>query len=64
LITAQANYAVFRTLLDPVRYGSTEVYSAGEYRDTIVLTNGTAKFKEKTVILDTCRIDSLLVTPL
>lgn len=64
LITAQANYAVFRTLLDPIQYGSTEVYSTGVYRDKIVWKNGTAKFKEKIVILDTCRIDSLLVTPL
>jgi anthranilate 1,2-dioxygenase small subunit len=64
VIEAQANYAVFRTLLDPVQYGKTEVYSAGVYRDKVVIDNGTAKFREKTVILDTCRIDSLLVTPL
>jgi anthranilate 1,2-dioxygenase small subunit len=63
-IRVHANYAVFRTLLDPVQYGRTEVYSTGEYRDQVVLVDGQAKFTEKIVVVDTCRIDSLLVTPL
>jgi anthranilate 1,2-dioxygenase small subunit len=62
--TMQSNYAVFRTSLDPVHYGATEVYSVGEYRDKVVVVDGVAKFKEKTVIVDTSRIQSLLVTPL
>ena len=47
-----------------VQYGSTEVYSVGTYRDQIVFENEQPKFKERLVIVDTCRIDSLLVTPL
>ncbi len=64
IISVRANYAVFRTAMDPVHYGMTEVYSVGEYRDQVVLVNGVARFKEKTVIVDTSRIQSLLVTPL
>ena len=64
LVAARSNYAVFRTSLDPVHYGVSDLYSVGEYRDTIVLADGVAKFKEKTVIVDTSRVQSLLVTPL
>ena len=63
-VTASANYVVYRTLLDSVNYGHTEVYSVGEYRDVIVFENGAAKFREKTVVVDTARVLSLLVTPL
>lgn len=64
VIAARANYVVLRTHLDPVDYGSTEVYSAGEYRDEVIVTDGAAKFKEKIVVVDTSRISSLLATPL
>lgn len=64
IIAVRTNYAVFRTAMDPVHYGTTEVYSVGEYRDKIVFVNGVAKFKEKIVLVDTSRIQSLLVTPL
>jgi len=30
MVTARSNYAVFRTALDPINYGTTEVYSVGE----------------------------------
>ncbi len=62
--TARSNYAVFRTSTDPIHYGTTDVYSVGEYRDKIVFINGVAKFQERIVIVDTSRIQSLLVTPL
>jgi anthranilate 1,2-dioxygenase small subunit len=64
VVTARSNYAVFRTAVDPINYGTTEVYSVGDYRDKIVFVNGVAKFKERIVIVDTSRIQSLLVTPL
>jgi anthranilate 1,2-dioxygenase small subunit len=64
IVTVRANYAVFCTYLDPVSYGKSEVYSVGEYRDKIVFVDGVAKFKEKIAIVDTSRIQSLLVTPL
>jgi anthranilate 1,2-dioxygenase small subunit len=63
-VTARCNYAVFRTALDAIDYGSSKLFSVGEYRDRIVIADGIAKFKEKTVIIDTCKIPSLLATPL
>lgn len=64
VVTAETNYAVYRTLLDPVDYGSSELYSVGLYLDTIVIGQGVARFREKRVLVDTARILSLLVTPL
>ena len=64
VIAVRANYVVLQTHLDPVDYGSTEVYSAGEYRDKVIITDGAAKLKEKIVVVDTSRISSLLATPL
>jgi len=64
VVTVRSNYAVFRTATDPIQYGTTEVYSVGEYRDKIVFVNDVAKFQERIVIVDTSRIQSLLVTPL
>ena len=63
-VTARSNYAVFRTSTDPMAYGTTEVYGVGEYRDRIAVIGGALKFQEKIVILDTSRVQSLLVTPL
>lgn len=63
-VAVQTNYAVFRTMADPIHYGETEVYSVGKYVDKIVFEDGAARFCEKVVIVDTCRIQSLLVTPL
>jgi anthranilate 1,2-dioxygenase small subunit len=64
IVTARANFAVFRTSTDPISYGTTEVYGVGEYRNRIALIDQALKFKEKIVILDTSRIQSLLATPL
>jgi len=63
-VLTRCNYAVFRTALDPIDYGISELFSVGEYRDRIVIADGIAKFKEKIVIIDTCKIQSLLATPL
>jgi anthranilate 1,2-dioxygenase small subunit len=63
-VTVRSNWAVFRTSLDPIRYGTTEVYCVGECRDKVVFVEGVAKFKERIVIVDTSQIQSLLVTPL
>ena len=64
MFTARSNYAVFRSSMDPISYGTTEVYGVGEYRDRIAVIDGALKFKERIVILDTSRIQSLLATPL
>ncbi|MBM4258348.1 MAG: aromatic-ring-hydroxylating dioxygenase subunit beta [Deltaproteobacteria bacterium] len=62
--SVRANYVVFRTAADAVQYGATEMYSAGAYRDKVVFEDGVAKFREKIVVADTCKVSSLLVTPL
>lgn len=64
LVTARSDYAVFRTSLDPIAYGTTEIYGVGQYRDKILVDEDGPKFRERIVILDTSRIQSLLVTPL
>ena len=64
VVDALSNVVVVRTALDPVRYGTSEVYAAGQYRDRVLVENGTTKFKEKIVVLDTARADTLLATPL
>ena len=64
VITAETNYVAYRTMLDPLNYGSSELYSVGLYQDTVVIENGIARFREKKVLVDTARIQSLLVTPL
>jgi anthranilate 1,2-dioxygenase small subunit len=64
VISARTNYSVFRTSIDPIHYGATEIYSVGEYIDKIVFVGDVPKFKERVVIADTSRIQSLLVTPI
>ena len=64
VVQAETNYAVYRTMLDPINYGSSELYSVGSYQDTIIIEQGVARFREKKVLVDTARILSLLVTPL
>jgi anthranilate 1,2-dioxygenase small subunit len=64
IIEARANYLVVRTALDAVRYGTSEIYSVGEYQDRVVVENGRASFVEKIVVADTARVDTLLVTPI
>ena len=59
-VRVRSNYAVFRTRSN----GESDVYSTGLYRDNIVLVNDSLKFSEKTIIYDTSRIDSALVTPI
>ena len=59
-LTAVSNYVVFRTRTN----GATDIFSAGGYRDRIVLDGESLRFAEKLVTFDTDRIDTLLVTPL
>lgn len=59
-LQAQSNYVVLQTR----RTGQTDIFSAGKYVDRIVLSNGELKFAEKRVVVDTHRVDTLLVAPL
>ena len=44
--------------------GETTLFATGSYRDMIVLDGATARFAERTVILDSRQIDTLLAIPL
>ena len=57
---AEAAYAVIRTMQE----GDMTIFSAGKYLDKVVIENGAAKFKERVVIADSRRIDTLVVIPL
>ncbi len=56
----EANYAVFQTNND----GESRLFSVGNYEDKVVFDNGSARFKEKIVVVDTYSIPTLLATPL
>lgn len=56
----RSNYLVIRTMLD----GAMSVFSAGVYLDQIVLGPGKPLFKERVVVADSRRIETLLVFPL
>jgi len=60
VITASTNYMVVRTTQD----GDMTVFSAGRYRDTIVAENGEPRFKEKLVVTDSNKMDTLLAIPI
>jgi len=57
---AEASYSLFQTNLE----GESRLFSVGRYADTIVITNGVARFREKLVIADTAAIPTLLATPI
>ncbi len=54
------NYYVTRIM----EGGSFELFSTGVYRDTIVQQDGEWLFRERLVVCDSTRIDSLLVIPI
>ena len=58
---ARTNFLVTRTMQD----GRMETFAAGKYRDRIaVQPDGSLRFAERLVVLDSRRIDILLVFPL
>ena len=44
--------------------GDTETFATGKYLDTIAMRNGLPLIKERIVVLESRRIDILLVYPL
>src|SRR5262249_38085005 len=44
--------------------GETTMFATGSYRDRVVLEGATARFAERTVVLDSRQIDTLLAIPL
>jgi len=60
VLAVRANYAAFETLHAEL----TRVFSVGRYHDTLVVTEGRLKFKEKLVIFDSELIPNSLIYPL
>ena len=59
--SAVSSFAVYRTILDGmashVEAGSSNLFLVGKYHDRFRIENGTAKFVERIVRLDTRRLD-------
>lgn len=60
LISARTNFQVLRTM----QGRSTEIFAAGKYLDIIEALSSGLRFRERKVILDSRRVDILLVFPL
>ena len=56
----ESGFQVLRTGAE----GSTVIYGCGRYLDEVVAQDGRMLFRKRTVILDSSRIDTLLVIPL
>lgn len=59
-IRSQTSYLLLQTRMD----GQAKIFSAGKYVDVMVRVNGLLRVRRRSVIFDTHRIDSLLVTPI
>ncbi len=57
---ARTNFSVIRTMQD----GTSTRFAAGKYLDELVLTDGGMKLRSRLVVLESRRIDILLVIPL
>ena len=60
MLEVVANYTASQTDAE----GVTRLFSAGQYRDTIVVEAGALKFREKLVLLDTFSAPNLLAISL
>ena len=59
-IQARTNFHVARTMQD----GRSESFAAGKYLDLITMEGGAPLLRERTVVLESRRIDILLVYPI
>jgi len=59
-VKCRSNYLVVRTITD----GTMTLFSTGMYLDTIIIGPEGAQFKERTVVQDSRRVETLLVIPL
>jgi anthranilate 1,2-dioxygenase small subunit len=60
-LEVRSNYAVIRTMDHD---GSTMIFSSGQCRDLVVLTDAAPRFRQRHVIYDSRAIETLLVIPL
>ncbi len=56
----ETSYAVIRTMQD----GTMSVFSAGKYCDHVVFQDGIARFRDRLVLTDSNRVDTLIVIPI
>ena len=59
-IIAQTSFVVFRIM----QSGASEIFSTGKYLDRLIDLNGDLKFRERIVVCDSERIDTMIVIPL
>jgi anthranilate 1,2-dioxygenase small subunit len=59
-ILVETAFAVFQSDQE----GGSRLFSTGLYRDRIIAEDDGLKFRDKTVLLDTFAVPSLLATPL
>ncbi len=60
IYSVRTNFSIFRTMYT----GASETFATGRYQDMIRCTPSEALFLEKQVIVDSRRIDTLLVLPI
>jgi len=58
--SVQTGYAVIRTMQE----GDISVFSSGNFLDEIVFESGSPRFRERIVVTDSGRIDTLIVIPI
>lgn len=59
-VACRSNFQIVRIMED----GRMDLFATGKYLDEIIIENGTAKFKERVVVIDSRNIDILIVVPL
>ena len=59
-LRVHSNFTVIRTMHD----GDMSVFACGRYLDRIIERDGALKFSERLVILDSRRVDTLMVIPI
>jgi anthranilate 1,2-dioxygenase small subunit len=59
-LRAQSNFTVIRTMHD----GDMSVFACGKYLDRIIDRDNILRFAERLVILDSRRVDTLMVIPI
>ena len=60
LFSVRSNFSVYRTMEN----GYTDLFATGKYLDQVLLVDDIPKFKERRVILDSRRVDTLMVFPI
>jgi anthranilate 1,2-dioxygenase small subunit len=60
LFSVRSNFSVYRTMEN----GYTDLFATGKYLDQVLLAGDIPKFKERRVILDSRRVDTLMVFPI